>query len=39
LQTMVEAAVLDGALPWEILDDVKEAQQIILERWRRSIEE
>lgn len=39
LQTQVEAAVLDGVLPWEVLDDVKEAQQTILERWRRSIEE
>ena len=39
MQTQVEAAILDGALPWEVLDDVKEAQQTILERWRRSIEE
>ncbi len=39
MQTQVEAAVLDGVLPIEALDYVKEAQQNFLERWKRNIDE
>lgn len=39
MQSIVEAAVLDGALPGKVLEYVEEAQQIILERWRKSVEE
>ena len=38
IMSPIEAAVIEGALPWEALEALKEGSRVLYEKWQRDDE-